>query len=121
MAKTFEEFPVYKKGLELIKEINVLCYKVKGGQFSFLKNQIRRASSSIILNIAEGSTKWNKKDKMNFYRISQASTNECLAAVDLFLAFELINNECAQPIKDRLQDIALDLQALKMNILKRKI
>jgi hypothetical protein len=45
MAKTFEDFPVYKKGLVLIREITCLCNKIKGGQFAFLKDQIRRASA----------------------------------------------------------------------------
>jgi four helix bundle protein len=61
MPKTFEDFPVYRKGLNLIREIEALCQKIKGGQFNFLKDQIRRASASILLNIAEGAGKWSKK------------------------------------------------------------
>ncbi|MBU0671534.1 MAG: four helix bundle protein [Candidatus Margulisbacteria bacterium] len=120
MTKTFEDFSVYKKGLGLIKEINCLCCSVKGGQYNFLKDQIRRASASILLNLAEGAGKWNKKDKLNFYRMSQASANECFAAVDLFIAFQLINPAYAQTIKDKLRSIIIDLQALKMNIERRK-
>ena len=118
MAKIFEDFPVYKKGLDLVREIETLCVKIKGGQFNFLKDQLRRASSSIVLNIAEGSGKWSKKDKINFYRTSQASTNECIAAVDLLSAYKLIELDQANKIKENLKDIALDLHALKRSIEK---
>ena len=119
MVRTFLDFPVYRKGLKLAGEIAALCNKTKGGQFNFLKDQIRRASSSIILNIAEGSGKWSKKDKINFYRMSLASTNECIAAIDLMFTYKLIEAGQAKQIKERLRDIALDLYALKRSIEKR--
>jgi four helix bundle protein len=119
MVKTFEEFPVYGKGLQLVRAIEDLCSKTKVGKFGFLKDQIRRASSSIVLNIAEGSGKWNKKSKINFYRISQASANECLAAIDLFIAYRLINLDQAKETKEILKDIIMDLHALKKSIERR--
>lgn len=120
MSKTFEDFPVYQKGLQLIRMIENHCLSTKSGRYGFLKDQIRRAASSIILNIAEGSGKWNKKDKINFYRMSQASADECLAAIDLFVVYELISQDNALAAKKQLREIIIELQALKMNIEKRK-
>ena len=68
MGSSFESFPVYKKALDSIKEVNLLCGQVKGREMYFLKDQLRRAASSIVLNLAEGSGKWTKKDKINYYR-----------------------------------------------------
>jgi four helix bundle protein len=119
VTKTFEDFPVYKKGLNLAKEINSLCGRVKGSQTSFLKDQIKRALASVLLNIAEGSVKWNKKDKMNFYRIGEASACECIAALDLFHAYQLVDYKCVQDFKRQLNEIVRDLHALVISINKR--
>ena len=119
MARTFVDFPVYKKSLGFVEEVEALCGQIKWGQFNFLKDQLRRAASSIVLNIAEGSGKWSKKDKTNFYRISQASANECLAALDLLNIYRLTDPEQSDHLKEILRNIALDLHALKKSIERR--
>ena len=119
MARTFVDFPVYKKSLEFVEKFEALCGQIKWGQFYFLKDQLRRAASSIVLNIAEGSGKWSKKDKANYYRMSQASANECLAAVDLLKIYRLVGPERFDDLKGILRDIALDLHALKKSIESR--
>jgi len=87
----YETFPVYKLALELIDEITVICKRVSSRDYLFIKDQIMRASSSIVLNIAEGAGKWTKKDKINFYRMSRGSAYECRAALDLFVKYRLLD------------------------------
>lgn len=48
-----------------------------------LKDQLLRASSSIVLNLAEGSGKTTPKDKKKFYNISLGSLRECQAILEL--------------------------------------
>jgi len=48
-----------------------------------LKRQLNRASSSIVLNLAEGSGKPTWKDKRRFYSFSLGSLRECQAILDL--------------------------------------
>ena len=48
-----------------------------------LKDQFLRASSSIVLNLAEGSAKSSQADRRKFYEISLASTKECQAILEL--------------------------------------
>ena len=50
---------------------------------AYLKNQFLRASSSIALNLAEGTAKPSQKDRMKYYRIALGSLRECQAALDL--------------------------------------
>ena len=48
-----------------------------------IDNQIKRAAVSIVLNIAEGSTRGTKKQFNQFLWISQGSLSEVLAGFDL--------------------------------------
>jgi four helix bundle protein len=51
--------------------------------YSFLADQLKRASLSIPLNIAEGSGKVGKKDSAKFYGIARGSSMECAAILDI--------------------------------------
>ncbi|MBL6988835.1 MAG: four helix bundle protein [Bacteriovoracaceae bacterium] len=57
-----------------------------------LKDQMDRASSSVVLNLAEGSGKRTSKDQRRFYSISLGSLRECQAIMELIeVDIELIN------------------------------
>ena len=55
-----------------------------------LADQLRRASLSISLNIAEGSGKTSGPDQRRFYAIARGSAMECGAIVDACAALDLI-------------------------------
>jgi len=48
-----------------------------------LKDQLKRSSSSVVLNIAEGSGKSRGNDKKNFYSIARGSISESVATLRL--------------------------------------
>ncbi len=48
-----------------------------------MKDQLGRASLSIVLNIAEGSGKFSKPDRRSFFVIARASVFECVAVIDI--------------------------------------
>ena len=48
-----------------------------------LKDQLLRASSSVVLNLSEGSAKRSVKDRRRFYEIALGSVRECEACVCL--------------------------------------
>lgn len=50
---------------------------------SHLRDQMLRASSSVCLNLAEGSAKGTVKDRLRFYRIALGSQRECSAILEL--------------------------------------
>lgn len=82
----YETLDVYKKAYE----INKVVYRMLKANTSmpvYAKNQLGRASLSIMLNIAEGSAKFSKKDRRKFYVIARGSVFECNALVT-FLAEE---------------------------------
>lgn len=56
----------------------------------YLRDQINRASSSAVLNLAEGNGKSSAKDRRRFFAIAQGSIAESAACLDLAAAFGLI-------------------------------
>ncbi len=82
----FEKLDVYTKAKELNKEI--LKFLKENKQIdSYLRDQLRRASISVVINIAEGSGKFSKADKKNFYTTARGSVYECVSL------FEIIQEE----------------------------
>lgn len=82
----FEKLEVFKKAKELNKEILILLRQNKRID-NYIRDQLKRASLSIVTNIAEGSGKLSKADKRNYYAISRGSVYECVAL------FEIIADE----------------------------
>ncbi len=70
-------FRTYKMALELYKR----CQKLKLPYY--LKDQILRASSSVALNLGEGTGKPTKKDRLRFYSIAFGSLREVQSVLDL--------------------------------------
>ena len=56
-----------------------------------LRDQLRRASASVVLNLAEGSAKPTAKDRRRFYAISLGSLREVQAILELSQQKSLFN------------------------------
>ena len=77
----FEKLTVYEKAKEFhLRNENLL--KKRGIPVSS-RQQLHRASLSVILNLAEGSGRFTKPDRRNFYIISRSSVFECIALLDI--------------------------------------
>ena len=55
-----------------------------------LRDQLARASSSIVLNIAEGCGRYARPEKAHFYLIARGSAMECAGALDVALGRGLV-------------------------------
>ena len=61
--------------------------------YGFLGDQLKRASLSIPLNIAEGNGKFNPQDQSKFYKIARGSANECGAILAAASTINVIEHE----------------------------
>lgn len=77
----FEKLDIYKKAKGFNSEIRIFIKTTKLDPTT--KDQLRRASFSIVLNIAEGSGRFSKADRRHFYVISRSSIFECIAILDI--------------------------------------
>ena len=55
-----------------------------------LADQLRRATTSIALNIAEGAGEYSRADKARFYRMAKRSATECAAVLDVAHRLDII-------------------------------
>ena len=78
----FERLDVYQKAKQFNKDVYSFLRTSKTID-TVSKNQLRRASLSIVLNIAEGSSRFSKPDRRNFLVISRGSAFECVAVLDV--------------------------------------
>jgi four helix bundle protein len=65
---SFEKLEVWQDSKELLKEIYNLCSDYPGDEKYGLVSQMKRASLSIVSNIAEGSSRRSYKDQAHFTR-----------------------------------------------------
>jgi four helix bundle protein len=72
------DFQVYKNAKEMFRRCTAL-----EGVPEFLHDQLNRASSSVVLNIAEGSGRRTPGDQKRFYSNALGSLRECQAALEL--------------------------------------
>ncbi|MBK6860353.1 MAG: four helix bundle protein [Saprospiraceae bacterium] len=79
----FQNLEIYKKAKAFHVAMNLLIQKTKLQKN--IVDQLYRASFSISLNIAEGSGRFSKPDRRNFFIISRSSVFECVAIVDSIL------------------------------------
>jgi four helix bundle protein len=115
----FEKFPVYQKAeLQYSKILKVI---VQSKIDKNIKDQLKRASLSIILNIAEGAGKFTKNDKKNFYIISKGSVNECVALIRILRIEKLITDELFHEIYSDLLEIAKMLSGLINSLIPKPI
>lgn len=100
----FEKLIVYQKAKEYNRMINedILSISLLD---RILKDQLRRASLSIVLNIAEGCRRFSKADRKNFFVISRGSTFESVAALDSIKS-GIIDNEILFKLKAIAEEIS---------------
>ena len=85
--KNFYDLNAWKKGHLLVLEIYKITQHFPKDELYGLISQLRRASSSITANIAEGFARYHFKDKIRFYYHSRGSVAEVQNF--LFLARDL--------------------------------
>jgi four helix bundle protein len=87
----FQRLDVYQSAVKFLALCPALCDRAPRGHAG-LADQLRRASLSIPLNIAEGSGK-RGRDAQRFYTIARGSALECAAILDALEALGGVSEE----------------------------
>lgn len=86
-----EKLIVYQKSLKFIELIEPILQRYKY-YISAIKH-LDEASTSVSLNIAEGTGKYTPKDKCKFFDISRGSAVECASVLDILAVKKKISEE----------------------------
>ena len=89
----YKQLDVYQRSFALVLATYDLSSKFPAHELYGLSSQIRRAAVSILLNIAEGCGRQNKKELRHFLKTSLGSNNEVSVAFDLGRALNYISEK----------------------------
>jgi four helix bundle protein len=85
-----EKLDVYHLSLDFLVFANGVIETLPRGR-SHLADQFTRASTSIVLNLAEGAGKHSRPDKRRYYLTARGSATESAALLDVCLRLQLLD------------------------------
>ena len=88
----FQKLEVYSKAKTFNSSVQKLLQSANNINSSS-RNQLQRATFSIMLNIAEGSGRFTRPDKRNFFVIARGSTFECAVIFDFWKDENIISDD----------------------------
>ncbi len=108
---SYEKLHVYQCAIDFLgKTVQLIDEMPKGS--SILVDQLKRASISMPLNIAEGAGKRSKADYRKYFDIARGSAMECGAILDVCLKLNLVRQDRYTPGKVLLERIVAMLTKL---------
>ena len=96
---------VYVRALDLLDLVDQIHNLMPAGR-AHLKDELDRAATSVVLNIAEGAGEFSRDEKQRFYRMARRSATETAAILDIL---------------DRRQAVAASVLAPALELLERVV
>ncbi|NMH29063.1 four helix bundle protein [Flavobacterium silvaticum] len=121
MPFKFERLLVWQKAIDLSLEIDRISKKFPKEELYILNSQIKRATDSIALNIAEGSTSQSNPEFNRFLNYALRSDIEVVSCLFLAQKRNIISNEDFKQIYHKCEEILIMINALKRTITKNKL
>lgn len=84
-----EKLDVYQVALEFVALVDNIVEHLPIGK-AYLADQLKRAGSSVPLNIAEGAGEYSGNEKIRFYRMAKRSATECASILDVCNRLQVI-------------------------------
>lgn len=116
MAFKFEELRVWQRALDLTESVHNLTLSFPREELYVLTSQIKRATDSIALNIAEGSTGQSDKEFARFLGIALRSGIEVVSCIHIAKRRKLINEDQFAHYYNELTEIIKMIQALRNSL-----
>ena len=110
----FEKLDIYKKAKHFNASIQELL-RAKNVS-TITTNQLSRAAFSIVLNIAEGSGRFSKRDRKNFFIIARSSVFECVAILDIMKDNNILSETEFRRLYDHAETLSKILYTMIRNL-----
>lgn len=114
--RDYKKYLVWQKSHQLTLEIYRLTRSFPKEEMFALTSQMKRSSSSIPTNIAEGCGRSSDKDFCRFLYISYGSANELEYQIILSIDLQFINSEDGENLLSQIEEIKKMLNGLIMKV-----
>jgi len=111
----FEKLNVYQESINLAVKIYKLTKNFPSEEKFGIIDQLRRASVSISLNIAEGSSR-TRKEFMHFLNMARGSCYELVPLMRISLQVDYINHKQHDEMYEEINVLAMRINALKKSL-----
>ena len=101
----FEKLFVYQKSLIFVDGVYKLSKHFPSDEKYGLTDQLKRASVSILANIAEGFGRFHEKDMTHFFRVSRSSAYECIALMQVAQRQDYLKEDDYKDMYSKAQEI----------------
>jgi len=118
--KRFEDIEAWQKARELVKSIYTITSESAFTKDFGLRDQIRRAGVSIMLNIAEGFARKTDKEFAQFLVHAHGSSAEVQSALYIALDQRYISKDKFTDLYDKTGEISKMLVSLSQYLLNKK-
>jgi four helix bundle protein len=116
---SFEKLDVWQAARLLVKDIYIISEKFPSSEKFGIVNQIRRASVSVVSNIAEGVNRFSLKEQSRFIEIAYGSLTEVYCQIIIASDLNFINDIEVETIKKNIHKISNQLNSLLKSIQQR--
>ncbi|MEP1097296.1 MAG: four helix bundle protein [Cyclobacteriaceae bacterium] len=116
MAFKFEQLKVWQRAIDLSGNISELVKKFPKEEKYVLSSQIKRATDSIALNIAEGSTGQSNKEFARFLGIALRSGIEVVSCLYLGKKRNIVSEKDFMKLYQELEEIIKMIQGLRKTL-----
>jgi four helix bundle protein len=117
----FQKLDVYQLGLDFVDKIYQLTSQLPESERFNLRSQLERAATSIVLNIAEGSTGQTNMEQNRFLGMALRSYIETIACMDLIVRRKYLKVETLDSARQLGHQVFVKLQALRRALKNRRI
>jgi len=114
----FEKLEIWKLAIQLAVNVYKTTKKFPASEKFGLVSQLRRSSSSISSNIAEGVSRFSTKDKARFIEIAYGSTIEVLNHFILSKELEFIDQKELTIYREKINELSNKINAFYQNLKK---
>ena len=116
MKYKFQALEVYRLALDYLDAIYELANSLPESEKFNLKNQLERATTSVVLNIAEGSTGQSDAEQKRFLGLALRSYLETVACLDITRRRDYLTDVRAEELGKLGHQLFVKLQALRKSL-----
>jgi four helix bundle protein len=117
--RSHKKLDVWKQSIKLIKMIYILCPDLPSDEKFGMISQLKRASVSISLNIAEGAARQSEKEYSHFLSIASGPLSEIDTLIEVLSELELIGVHTRNEVFDQIDKVSALLNGLQKYVRRR--